>query len=236
MVSTVEQNPDLGLESMYIKTLLGIAVILSLVIACGSGNSEKGVARIDTAPATQPAASSIVHAEAQPSPVAATTESSEANDEPKLVDNLTDEQIATNFTTCLREQGFDVPDPELNADGTVNLRGIRQKLVQDPNFDFRQQKTRQAMEACVPLLEGATFAQEQSAEDQIALQDNLLTFAQCLRDAGVDVKDPQFSDGPRAIRRAMTSMFQGGDFTEKMRETVDECRQEIFGGNIRGNR
>ena len=142
---------------MNVKSLLGIAVILSLVIACGSGNPEKGVARIDTAPATQPATSSIVHAAAQPSPVAATTEYSQTNDEPELVNKLTDEQIATNFTTCLREQGFDFPDPELNADGTVNLRGIRQKLVQDPNFDFRQQKTRQAMEACVPLLEGATF-------------------------------------------------------------------------------
>lgn len=221
---------------MIVKTLLAISVILSLAIACASGNPEKGVARIEKSQVTEPAAASIVHAAAQPSPVTAPPESSQSNDEPKPVENLTDEEIATNFTTCLRDQGFNVPDPELNADGTVNLRGIRQKLVQDPNFDFRQQKTREAMQACVPLLEGATFAQETSAEDQIALQDNLLTFAQCLRDAGISVKDPQFSDGPRAIRRAMTSMFEGVEFTETMREKVDLCRQEIFSGDMRGRR
>lgn len=221
---------------MTVKAFVAISVLLTLVIACGSGGAEKGVARIETPAMTQPAASSIVHAAANPSPVAAAAESSKSAEAPEASENLTDEAIATNFTACLRDQGFDVPDPELNADGTVNLRGIRQKLVQDPNFDFRQQKTRQAMQACVPLLEGATFAQEQSPEDQIALQDNLLTFAQCLRDAGIDVKDPQFSDGPNGNRHAMGSMFQGIEFTEKMRENVDQCSQEIFGGSIRGRR
>ena len=213
------------------KALALLAVLLCLTIACGSGGTENSVARIKT-----PAASSIVHAAAKEAPVPAAAEGAQSAEEPADSENLTDEEIATTFTTCLREQGFNVPDPELNADGTVNLRSIWQKLTQDPDFHFRQEKTRNAMQACVPRLAGATFAQEMSPEDQIALQDNLLAFAQCLRDAGIDAKDPQFSDGPRGTRQAMGSMFHGTEFTEKVRESVDQCRQETFGGRIHARR
>ena len=33
----------------------------------------------------------------------------------------TDEEITTEFTSCMRDQGFSVADPELNADGTINI-------------------------------------------------------------------------------------------------------------------
>ena len=218
------------------KAFALLGVLFCLTIACGSGGTGKSVARVETPPDAEAATSSVVHAATQEAPVLATAEVSQSAGESADSENLTDEEIATNFTECLRAQGFDVPDPELNADGTVNLRGIRQKLMQDPEFDFREEKTRKAMEACVPLLEGATFAQETSPEDQIALQDNLLAFAQCLRDVGIDAKDPQFSGGPRAIRQGMASMFQGIEFTEKMRESMDQCSQETFGGRIGATR
>ena len=40
------------------------------------------------------------------------------------VDNrtkLSDEEITTRFTSCMRNQGFKTADPELNPDGTVDI-------------------------------------------------------------------------------------------------------------------
>ena len=107
-----------------------------------------------------------------------TTETVTANDDnaPAEEPNKTDEEIATDFTECMRDEGFELPDPELNADGSVNVEAIRDNLIADPNFDFQSRKTQQSLQKCVPLLEGATFVQQPSEEELVEFQDNLLQF------------------------------------------------------------
>ncbi len=138
----------------------------------------------------------------------------------------TDEEITTEFTTCLRDYGFDVNDPTLNADGTVDMAGLRVSIMADPNFDINNEKTRQALQECLGLLQDATFATESTQEDQIELHDNLLEFAECIRENGIDIPDPEFSNNPRV---SMNSMFENITITPKIEKAMESCRDIIFG-------
>ena len=139
----------------------------------------------------------------------------------------TDEDITTDFTTCMRKNGFSIPDPELNADGTVDTVALRESVIQDPKFNWQDPKTQEILGECLPLLQGATFAQETSAEEQVEFQDNLLKFAECLRSDGVPVSDPDFSGGTRS---AITSMFAGIDTQDtKIQASIATCREVYFG-------
>jgi len=139
----------------------------------------------------------------------------------------TDEDITTDFTTCMRKNGFSIPDPELNADGTVDTVALRESVIQDPKFNWQDPKTQEILGECLPLLQGATFAQEASAEEQVEFQDNLLKFAECLRSDGVPVSDPDFSGGTRS---AITSMFAGIDTQDtKIQASIATCREVYFG-------
>ena len=138
-----------------------------------------------------------------------------------------DEEITTGFTRCMRDEGFSVPDPKLNADGTVDTVALRESVLSDPKFNWQDPKTQQILQKCLPLLQGATFAQEETAEEQVEFQDNLLKFAECLRQDGVQVSDPDFSGG---TRQAIGSMFQGIDTQEPaIQESIATCRQVYFG-------
>jgi hypothetical protein len=234
-----------GLDMKYDQRLILILVCLILLASffasCSPGQSNSGVAQIDeqqksesaTGSATRSDTSSdIAWASAPATSVPSDnpeTSVPAATPVPTSTPKLTDEEIATLFTACLRDHGFNVDDPELNADGTVNLQGLRQGLFQDPNFQKNGQK---ALEDCVPLLQGATFAQPPSAEDQIEFQDRLLKFTQCLRDEGLDVPDPDFSTGTRA---AMGAIFQGiNRQSNKVQEAILACREGIFTGERPG--
>mgnify|MGYP003385923859 FL=1 len=139
----------------------------------------------------------------------------------------TDEDITTDFTTCMRKNGFSIPDPEVKADGTVDTVALRESVIQDPKFDWQDPKTQEVLGECLPLLQGATFTQEDSAEEQVEFQDNLLKFAECLRADDVPVSDPDFSGGTRS---AITSMFAGIDTQDaKVQASIATCREVYFG-------
>ena len=95
--------------------------------------------------------------------------------------------MALAFVACVREAGIDeMPDPTVLADGTVQLLppGPQREILADPAFE-------EAAEGCVELIEEATFFT--NAPDISSLEDSLLEFAQCLRDNGVEVDDPDLS-------------------------------------------
>jgi len=78
-----------------------------------------------------------------------------------------------------------MPDPTVNADGSVQpIPPGQQQLLGDPDFQ-------EAAEGCVNLIEEATFFS--GAPDLSDFEDGLLEFAQCLRDNGLDVDDPDLS-------------------------------------------
>ena len=104
----------------------------------------------------------------------------------------TEEEQALEFAQCLRDEGIDFPDPVVNADGSIDfLGGVRGAEGEGPrdNPGFED-----AINTCGDVLEGASFLPDQ--DDRTEMEDTFLEAAQCLRDNGLDVPDPDFSAGP----------------------------------------
>jgi hypothetical protein len=216
---------QLGLNTVLI-------VLLTFLIGCGSA-SAAGVARVGDAEPVPPKVATVQQVSQAPVQVTTDTISSEVatatptEANPSAV-TKTDEELTSEFAACLRNEGFNVSDPEVNADGSVDLRAFFTKLSQDPSFNWQDPKTREALGKCRGLLADASFAQPRSTEDEIELQDQVLSFAACLREQGVPVADPDFSDGSRS---GLRSMFAGQDIDRddpQVAEAITECREISF--------
>ncbi len=137
-----------------------VIMLLLLVVACGGGSEESadGVASLGAT---------------------TTAPDGEAPGQPDA------EEALLEFSQCLREQGFEVGDPVVDADGNVGLA---------PDFDGTTdfQGLAEASNACAFHLEGVTLGFEQL--DLVQLQDDLVRFAQCMRDNGYDMEDPDLSE------------------------------------------
>jgi hypothetical protein len=149
------------------------------------------------------------------------------------VDNhikLSDEEITTRFTSCMRDQGFKTADPELNPDGTVDIIALKTNISEDQKYDPKGTKTKEALDECVPLLEDATFSKKQDTEDLIELEDNLIGFAMCLRESGINVSDPLFNDDKRA---SMKDVLRDVDIKNKSNaHQIEYCKSMAFGNPV----
>jgi len=218
---------EIGKMILFHKTLIYALLALSLctiIAGCSKAeDSTSGVAKIN--PEDLNVAITPENMAGNPLMPRTADDEDQTNEE---LENLSDEEITTIFADCLRKRGFDVPDPELNADGTINVMRLRQSLGANSNWNTRNQETRQAREDCLPILSNVSFAREGSQEDEIALQDNLLKFSECLREEGLDANDPDFSSGVRAAFQSVLQNIDGN--SEKIREIVLSCREGIFQG------
>ncbi|MGL5810982.1 MAG: hypothetical protein ACRCYQ_13665 [Nocardioides sp.] len=105
--------------------------------------------------------------------------SAESTTEPAEADR---DQALLDFSRCMREDGGvpDFPDPEPDENGDL-------QLTPPTGGDLDQEALRDGLAECQSYLEGAVnFSEEQQTE----LRDAQLKFAQCLRDEGIDVDDP----------------------------------------------
>ena len=139
---------------------MGVLVVLALLAAAcgGDDNGEPGVATLDDTVAPVSDGSDIA------------------------VDT---EQQLLQFATCMREQGIDLPDPTVDADGNV-------QVVPPPGFQPGDlEEIFDAAEQCQQFLEGVTLGFDTT--DLAAATDLLLDFAGCMRDNGFDLPDPDFS-------------------------------------------
>jgi hypothetical protein len=98
------------------------------------------------------------------------------------------QQAALDYAECMREQGIDVPDPDFSGGGGGGgLFGPNSDIdPNDPDFQAAQEECGDILQRSAPQI---------SEEQQQEFQDTLLEFAQCMREHGVDVPDPDFSGG-----------------------------------------
>ena len=108
-------------------------------------------------------------------------------------DEASAEEARLKFAECMREHGVDMPDPEpgggfLMKQEPQGAQGEGGTSRSGPGDD---PATREAMASCEKFLAEAgprDFSPEQRQE----FQEAALEFAQCMREHGVDMPDPQF--------------------------------------------
>jgi hypothetical protein len=128
------------------------------------------------------------------------------------------EEAGLRFAECMREHGVDVPDPQ--PGGGIQLggpSGSADVRPSDPAFQ-------DAFEACEDEL-GDFGPAELSPEEREELEESALRFAQCMRDHGVDVPDPQFDSGPGG---GLGILFGGADVdSPAFQEASEACQDEL---------
>ena len=140
-----------------------LAVLALSAAACGSGDGADGIASL----------------ESETDVLAADPDAA-----PEIVPSEADyEEAMLAFTQCLRGQGLEVADPEVDADG--NLRLARPAPGQE---DFDREAFRAGRDACADILEGVSFGFRD--QDRTEIEDTLVEFAACMRDNGYDMADP----------------------------------------------
>jgi len=92
------------------------------------------------------------------------------------------------FTGCLRDQGLDIPDPDFTA-SPVEAR----KSVEAAGIDLDDPAVQEKIDACRPILLG--ILQTLSPEQIQGYRESFVAYAQCMRSSGLDVPDPDFTQG-----------------------------------------
>jgi hypothetical protein len=197
--------------------LLAFAVVVLALLAAGCGGSssetdDSAVASIDDESSATPAAD---------------TSGGTTGAEPEDF-----QQAALEFTQCMRDHGIDMPDPDF-SEGRVGVQigGPESDIdPSDPDFQAAQEECGEILESARPQL---------SEEDQQAFQDAFLEYAQCMRDHGIDMPDPDFSEGGGGVRiGGPDSDFDPND--PDFRAADEECRPILenagFGGGPGGRR
>lgn len=144
--------------------VLAVIALVAVLVGCGGGSNESGVARADDDGGTA---------------TTSTTSTSEVSADP--------EEAQLQFAQCMRDQGLDFPDPQPGSGGGG-------PAFQRPSGDIDQEAFRKGAEACQQYLGNARG--QLADPDDPAIQDAQLEFAECMRDEGVDVPDPQSGQGP----------------------------------------
>lgn len=104
------------------------------------------------------------------------------------------EQAMLNFAACMRDNGVDIDDPTVDADGNVEFGAFR-GVVGSGEIDRATMEA--AMQACQDNLEGIALGRGGGDFDLTELQDTMVEYAECMRSNGYDMDDPDFSNfGP----------------------------------------
>ncbi len=200
------------MNGRFMAVLIGLLLVLG---ACGSGNAEaEGVASLDGQSSNG---------------VAADDQAGQAAEDAETETELTQEEALLAFAQCMRENGVDMEDPTVDADGNLvfgRFGGQEPGQVSDEDRDTLGA----AREACSAEFEGAALGFREV--DQTALQDNLLAFAQCMRDNGYEeMEDPDFTAlGPGAGGEGGGGPFGDIDPSDpKFQAAQDECSYIVAG-------
>ena len=92
-------------------------------------------------------------------------------------------------------------------------------------------KLRKEYDICLPLLQDFTKTTSDSAENEEELKDKLLEYAKCLREKGLNVSDPDFSD-----RADMKDFLLDLGNSPKVKRIEEECLQIVWGTTSSGEK
>ncbi len=172
-----------------LRAVGALAVLALLVTACGGGSgTEDGTADDDVA--------SLDSGEPPNDTTVGSTESSAPVDP---------DAAFLAFTECMREEGIDMPDPQVAGEDRMVMAAPAQDL------DMTSEEFEAAQAACEPLLQEAMGNFEVDPEMEAEAREEMLAFAECMREHGIDMPDPEFSSDGGAARIEARVGDEGGE-------------------------
>ncbi|MEM7094813.1 MAG: hypothetical protein AAF567_17545 [Actinomycetota bacterium] len=169
------------------KTLIASILLLLTASACGAASADDtgAVATL----ADQPTPTAVPETPtAEPETVTTETLTPEVapdstDDAPAAAEEVDTEAQLIQFAACMREQGIDMEDPTVDADGNVQMSPPRSGFG-DASF---RDEMRAAAAECQEFLEGVELGFQAGGNTEF--QDQLLEFSSCMRDNGVEMDD-----------------------------------------------
>lgn len=154
--------------------------------------------------------------------------------ETETASDLDPEEAMIAFTECMRDQGVEMSDPVVDADG--NVRPGRAVFDGDGGPDDASRDVMEAARsACSEYLDGVTLGFERF--DDTEFQDQLLAFSECMREQGIEMGDPSFGTGDEGPRRGAGLFGEGFDPEDpEFQAALEACQEQMpgFGGGFGG--
>ena len=123
---------------------------------------------------------------------------------------------------CLRENGYDITDPKNNESLQSVLRPVFLAADQKGREELFETIQTCAEENGIPLGGTADFENPEEVADTL---DTELEFAQCLREKGIEVEDP---NAETPLRSILIGLVQSGQYLEdQIREAAGECFDDL---------
>ena len=144
-----------------------------------------------------------------------------------IVEEVAEEVVSVEdaqllLAKCLRENGYDIKDPKNDESLQSLLRPVFLAADQKGREELFETIQTCANENNIPLGGTADFENPEEVADTL---DTELEFAQCLRDKGIEVEDP---NSERPLRSILISLVQSGQYLEdQIRQTAGECFDEL---------
>ena len=212
MIDFVLDFEDLERLENHVRRSTVIAVLLAfglLAASCSGSDSGSDVATLET-------------------PTETTQSPEQTLDDQAAEGSVSDEEAILAFAACLRDEGIDVDDPTVDADG--NLRPPRPRDIGQEDREM----VRAAMDSCSGHLENVTFGLD--AADRSEREDQLFEYAACMRENGYEMPDPDFSAFGQPGEGAGTGAGGGGPFgaidqDDPTFQSAQEACAGIFGGD-----
>lgn len=191
--------------------LAAVTATLTLLAACGGGgdgdNSADGIATLppttappattpDTTPSAEQPATGPDETDGTDSATGGTDDAgTPTGSEVEAPLSSDPEQAALDYVECMRDNGIDMPDPEPGG-GIMVTQSAEEGEAGEAGPDFEDEEWIAADEECQKYMEAAMGSMELDPEREAEMREQMLEYAQCMRDNGVDMPDPEFdSDG-----------------------------------------
>jgi hypothetical protein len=135
--------------------------------------------------------------------------------------SVSPEDAMLAFARCMREHGVDMPDPQVAGNGQDGA--IRVDLG-----DTDPSTLQAAQEACDELLQQAGVGPRGSISPEA--MDRVVEFAECMREHGIDMPDPQTNGGGIMIGGGPGSDGGGIDPSSPEFQDAQEACQDLLPG------
>ena len=138
----------------------------------------------------------------------------------EVVVSVEDAQLL--LAKCLRENGYDITDPKNDESLQSVLRPVFLAADQKGREELFETIQTCANENDIPQGGTAEFENPEEVADTL---DTELEFAQCLREQGIEVEDP---NAERNLRSILISLVQSGQYLEdQIRKAAGECFDDL---------